>query len=147
MTEANIDQIFAVLVAAAQSGSWMYAVAALLMALTWCARKYGGEWIPFLKTDAGGVATTFALAFFGALVAAGPVAFSWGLVGTAVKVAIAAMGGYAGIRKLLVPAFSWLLSKLGVRSAASKIAEAERAGDEAVKAKPAPGAGKSRDVP
>ena len=147
----SIESFFSLVVSAAQSHSWMYLVAAVLMAATWGARKYLAPKVPWLASDAGGVALALLLAFFGALVTAGPsAAFSWALLAASAKVAIAAMGGYSGLRKLVVPLLRWLAGKVGLGGAAAKIAAAEKAGEDAVKKSPSPGAGaagKPTEVP
>lgn len=138
------------IVKAAHSGSWMYLVAAVLMAATWGFRKYLSARWPFFATDAGGVVLPYLLSFFGALVTMGPTAaVSGATLLTAAKLALAAAGGYTAVRKALWPALLWLLGKLGLGSAAAKIADAEKAGAAAVKAAPAPGvaeAGSPKDV-
>lgn len=144
----SVEAFFSLIVSAAQSHSWMYLVAAVLMAATWGARKYLAPKVPWLASDAGGVALALLLAFFGAVVTAGPsAALSWALLATSAKVAVTAMGGYAGLRKLVVPLLRWLMGKVGLGGAAAKIAAAEAAGASAVAKNPAKGAGTPTEIP
>lgn len=147
--DLDLSQMFEVLVRAAQSGNWWFLLAAALMAITWGARRYLAPKVPWLKSDAGGVVLAFALAFFGALTAAlgSGSALSVTLFVAAAKIAFTAMGGYAALRKLLLP----LMGKLPFMPAAKAQALATQAGIEAVQAKPGPGAagkvGEPKDVP
>jgi hypothetical protein len=149
----NISDVLSAVLAAAKSGSWMYLVAAVLMGAVWATRTYLADKVPFLKTDAGGAATALAMSFFGAMVTALGAAVtggsvSWGALGVialaSLKVAVAAMGGWSGLRKILLPLTRWVLGKFGIKN---PIAVAEAAGAAAVKASPAPGAGSVKDVP
>lgn len=82
----------------------------LLIGVVWLFRKKGVSFIPgavgkFLATDRGGVLVTLALAFFGALAHAlmSSAAISVSLFWAAAMVAVGAIGGYAGLRRLLWP--------------------------------------------
>lgn len=112
-----------------------------------------------VKSDAGGTALTF----FGALGTAVAAAMtagtmpSWGLLWSAIGIAAAASGGYTAIRRLVAPALRWVEDKVPAplrpmvtfvfnlvlyffEKKPGAIAEAEKAGADAVKAKPAQGA-------
>jgi hypothetical protein len=144
----SFSQFFDLIAAAAKSGSWMYLVAAVLMASTWGFRKYALPSWPaaakFFATDAGGVILPYLLAFFGALVTMGPTtAFSGAVLWTAAKLALAAAGGYTAVKKAVWPALLWLAAKIGLGSAAAKIKDAEAVGVAAVAAKPSQGVAKA----
>lgn len=135
-------------------GQWAFAAAlALILAVT-LTKRYLGDKIPWLHSDAGGAVLALLGAFGGALatsLAAGA-APTWIMAWMAVKVAVGAAGAYSMIRKLLVPWIAKLRDKLPgalrpvldlvlwVFDKQDPIARAERAGDAAVKAKPASGA-------
>ena len=159
--ETDLTSILQALMTAAKSGSWMYALAVMLMAATWAFRKYLAPRYPFFSTDPGGVLLTVALSlsvpFFGALAAAfgAGTPLTWALVVASFKISVAAMGGYAGLKKAVWPALvklaGWALGKLGFKTAAQKIAEAEAAGRQALASKPSAGSAGAtrapRDVP
>lgn len=117
----------------------------------------------FVHSDVGGLATTFAMAFFGAAATAAIAggSWSWALIRTAGGVGAAAIGGYTAAKilyakltesawyaakapawlKPIVALFGFVLDK------PSAVKNAQAAGDAAVKANPAPGAGKPTEVP
>jgi hypothetical protein len=112
---------------AVASGNGMLLVALALVGLTALARRFAGAKVPFLNTDVGGTLLAFALGFFGAVataLAAGE-ALSVDLLLSALKVTVAAIGGYNALKKLAVPALMQ--------------AKAKAAGDVAVKSAPAQG--------
>ncbi len=148
---------------AVMRGQWAFAAAAALVLLVTAARRYGSKRFPFLASDLGGVVLTLLGSFGGALAtafAAGS-APSWALAFMAVKVATAAAGGYAMLKKSLVPALTWLRPKmpawmhpmvdmvLWVFSRPTAVEKATQAGEAAVKKTPAAGVegitGKPRD--
>src|SRR5690606_26496540 len=71
------------------------------------ARRYGGKYVPFLKTDAGGALTVLVGAFGGAAAAALYAGGGWslGLAWSAFQVAAATAGGYSLVKRLLVDPF------------------------------------------
>jgi hypothetical protein len=151
------------LYAAVMSGQWMLAAAAALVFFVAAARKYAAPRWPFLASDAGGVLLVLLGSFGGAAgtaLAAGAVpslAMAW----VALGVAVSAAGGYSILKKLagpLVPkAPMWLqpLFRLVLwffdHSTEPAVAEATKAGNDAVAAKPPTGVagivGKPTDVP
>lgn len=141
--------------------------AALALCLTLAlAKRYApGKAGAFLNSDAGGALSLLGMAFFGAI-ATGTIAgegwggLSWGLALASAKVAAVAAGGFAIVKKLIVEPIrnsdwylntpAWLKSLLQVvfwifdkQTATDEvIAEAEKAGEDAVKANPGTGAAK-----
>lgn|SRR3990167_1928251 len=103
MEELDLGQLAKLIMEAIQGGNWALVASAALVLVVWGLRKFGGEKIPFLKTDAGGALTVLLMAIFGAgmnLLAGGGV-LSWALVATALKVGFTAAGGYSTVKKLL----------------------------------------------
>ena len=99
--EPDVDRIYA----AVRSGQWVVAAGLVLLALVWVVRKYGGKLWPALLTDRGGVLTSLALAFAGALastLAAGRVP-GVGDVMAALGLAFTASGGWTMVRRLVNP--------------------------------------------
>lgn len=106
---------------AVMGGHWALVAAAVLMLAVYLLRKFGAGKIPFLATDAGGALTVLATSELGALanaLAAGQ-PLSWGLVWQALSVGFAAAGGWAILKKALLPAFDWALIKVGLKKAAA----------------------------
>jgi len=93
------------LVKAIQNGTWLPAIAALLVLLVWAVRKWGASVVPWLGTDRGGVAVVLVTSFFAALVSgmADDVKPGWADIEAALVLAVTAIGGYQGIRRLLWP--------------------------------------------
>lgn len=138
-------------------GNWWLGAALAVVMLCAMSRRYlpdawGGR---FIRGDVGGVLLAFAMAFGGAMatVLTAGAAMSGAVAMTALKVALAAAGGYTAIHKLassLVAtawfqgkAPAWLKSVVGMALSmlgSNAIAKAEAAGKAAVEAKPAPGA-------
>lgn len=140
-------------------GHRVAAGALALVAAVALLKRYAGQISPrfetFLHTDTGGAATTLALSFFGAVAAATSTgALSWSVVWTSGGLAVAAVGGYTLIRRLVVDrivaskwyatAPGWVKTMLSVvtwlGSKPPAIATAEKAGQDAVAASPSPGA-------
>ncbi len=101
--EQNLGAYLGRLFEAVKSGEWLLAAALAVIGLTWALRRWGAKLIPWLGTDRGGVVvagvSAFALGLANAGIAGKPVDVT--LVVTALEVALLAMGGWAGIRKLL----------------------------------------------
>ena len=135
---------------------------ALAFAVALAKRYAPGKAGAFLHTDVGGTLATLAMAFFGAAATSlvafkGFDGFSFGMLIASGKIAAMAAGGYALIKKLIVEPFrasswyakspAWVKAALQVvmwmfdkrAAAADKIAEAEQAGADAVKANPSGG--------
>lgn len=138
---------------AVMKGQWAFAAAAALVLCVAAAKRYAGKKFPFLHTDMGGVTLTLLGSFGGAMVtalAAGS-APTWALAFMAMKVAAGAAGGYAMLKKTLVPALALLRPKmptmlrpvvdliLWVFAKPSATETAETAGDAAVHEHPAGG--------
>lgn len=131
---------------------------AVALAKRWAPGKAGA----FLHTDVGGTLATLVMSFFGAAATSlaaykGFAGFSPAMLVTSAKVAAMAAGGYALIKKLIVEPFRasswyakspawvkaglqlvmWLFDKRAAQ--AEVIADAEKAGEDAVKANPSGG--------
>ncbi len=153
---------------AVMHGQWFLAAAGALVLTAALAKRQLAPHVPWLRTDWGAallvVVGSFGGAVFTALVAAGPGAvMSSALAYTAIKVALAAAGGYSLLKPLIklaqAQAPAWLQPVLAVLAwvfesgigTSPDVAAAEAAGDVAVKAKPPTGAagivGKPRDIP
>ncbi len=153
--------------AVAHGNYWLAGSLALVAACT-AARKWGVKRVPALATDIGATLLVLLTAFgtaFAASAAAGDVtpATAW----LAVKIAVGAAGGWALINKLIAKPLldsAWFQTKapawlqlalrgalwIFTKPAEVKAAEAKRAGDAAVAAKPPQGisemAGEPTDV-
>jgi hypothetical protein len=100
-SEPDAQRIYA----AVRSGQWVVAAGLVLLALVWAVRKYGGKLWPFLLTDRGGVVTSLALAFLGALgttLAAGRTPGPADVM-AALGLAFTASGGWTMVRRLINP--------------------------------------------
>jgi hypothetical protein len=90
---------------AVQSGQGTIIVAMILIGLVYVARRWGGSLVPWLQTDRGGVALAGGLALVGglanAILAGATVDLDLAL--TVLEVALLAMGGWTGVRRLLWP--------------------------------------------
>lgn len=88
-----------------QSWKVLFGVSALILLLTVIARKVGGMFIPFLKTDRGGALTVLVLGLSGGLVnalAAGDgISTDGALLGA--MASFMAAGGFTLVKKLLFP--------------------------------------------
>lgn len=133
---------------------WMGAAMALVMAVALARRYAPGKLGELVRSDAGGVVTSFLMSFGGAAataLAATGGAPSAAILKTAAGVAMAASGGYVALKKLAVPFLrklqgkvpAWASPILGmliwICERPDAIGKAKAAGDAAVKAKPAPG--------
>lgn len=126
-------------------------VAAVALIKRYSARL-GAKADAFLHSDVGGALTTLALSFFGAVAAAtANSSLSWSVVTTSGGIAVAAVGGYTLIKKLVLDrlqasawytksAPAWLKLIVSLIDPPSAIAVAEKAGADAVKAAPSAGA-------
>lgn len=85
-------------------GQYIYAGALALVAGVALARVYGQAWLPWVKTDQGGVV----LSLLGALGASLSVSLadgaplSWAIVQRAILIAVSASGGYSMIKRLII---------------------------------------------
>lgn len=107
VAEPTFEALAKGLYEAVRTGAWWPAAAFGLSVAVLGLRKFGPRFLPdgkvkaFLGSDAGGVATTVALAVLGGVVhafAAG-VPFGWEWAETVLKVAFTSMGGYAAVKK------------------------------------------------
>lgn len=90
---------------AMKSGRWLVLVGLVLMGLVKLVRKFGGQAIPWLLTDRGGVATALGLAALSEialLLASGRAPTLSGLMG-ALAAAWAASGGWVQLQRLIRP--------------------------------------------
>lgn len=130
---------------------WVVAAYGVIVAMIG-ARKFMPEsWKTGTKGDVVGTAAAFALAFAGSIASvmvAPGASMSWAVMLTALKIGVAAIGGYTIIHKLLgwLAAASfmppWLtaaLKLIGALVGSNAIKRAEAAGDAAVAAKPSTG--------
>jgi hypothetical protein len=137
---------------AVMAGQGWLGAALVLIALTGVARKFGKAYLPFLATDVGGMVLAAVGSFGGALATAfaAGASVSGTLMLTAFGVAVAAMGGYVGLAKGLLPflekaAVKWSLLKGPVAllrwflDRPSTVKKAEAAGAQAVEASPGKG--------
>lgn len=151
------------LYAAAKAGHYAYATALALVVCVSLVRRYGVGRIAWFATDTGGAA----LALLGSLGAALAASLADGkltpsVLWAALGVAVTASGGYSLFKKLVVtpflkpwsakaPAWAQPIFALALylfESKAEADARAKEAGDKAVAAKPAAGAGgQDHDVP
>ncbi len=135
---------------------WLAAMFGLIFATTAAKRYAPGKLKGYINGDIGQPVTVLVLSFAGAastaLLAAGPGAvLTMGLAWAALKIAVAATGGYQMLKQLLAPLIQKLAAKapswmqpifsvlLWVFSKPSAIAKAEKAGDDAVAANPPTG--------
>jgi len=90
---------------AMQKGNWLAAMAAMLILFVWAARKWAGKVVPWLQTDRGGVALVLVSSFVATLAAGMAAGKTPGLdeLRVAFTLAVAAIGGYQGIRRLIWP--------------------------------------------
>lgn len=94
---------------AVRGGKWLGAVALLVVALVWAARRWGGKMVPWLRTDRGGAVLALAVSVLGALanaVLAGEGVPGWGVLWSALQVGFLAAGGFAVVKKILRPSDS-----------------------------------------
>lgn len=137
------------LLSAFTAGRWSLVAVLAIVALVAGARAILVPRVPFFKTDLGGTLLGFVGGTAAALAAAltGGAALGLPALASAATVAFAAMGGWTAVKRLLMPLLGMLLRLLGVGTSPSVTkAEAEKAGDDAVKKNPSDGAGPARDV-
>lgn len=88
-----------------KSWSILFGIASIVVCLTWLVRKFGGLFIPFLKTDRGGALTVLVLGVAGGLVnalAAGS-SVSFDVVVAGMGVGFMSAGGFTVLKKLIYP--------------------------------------------
>lgn len=94
------------IVDAAHAGNWKLVVAACLVAIVYAARRWGGAYWSFLKTDRGGAALALLGGVFG-VVATGLGAgkeLSMALILDGLAMGFTAAGGWAAAKKIFSPA-------------------------------------------
>lgn len=104
---------------AVMAGQWALVAALALVLVVFVLRKFVSGKVPFLASDAGGIMLAFVGSLGGAFAtafAAGE-SFSWSLAFKAAQVAFLAMGGYAALKKLVLPLVDALLKKFGFKAA------------------------------
>lgn len=86
------------------SGDYWYAGSLVLVVAAATARRFLGDYVAFLRTEAGTWVLLFAGSFGATLSArlAGPGEMSWSLAWDATKIALCASGGYAAFKALVV---------------------------------------------
>lgn len=101
---------------AIMSGQWALVAALALILVVFVLRKFVAPKVPFLASDAGGAILVLATSIFGAfgnaLAAGQPLSFA--LAVKALQIGFAAAGGWAVLKKALLPAGQWLLKKFGL---------------------------------
>jgi len=143
---------------AIMAGHFLAAAAfGLVLAVAAFKRYAPGKAGEFARTDVGGVLTTFGMSFFGACANAllafkGWAGISFGMMKMAGGIGFLAIGGYVGVKKLIIPVLRKYQSKFPswmgpaftliyfLFDKPDAIKEAEAAGDKAVADKPAQGA-------
>lgn len=165
-TDASITDLAKPVYDAFAAGHYMAAAALALVLSVALLKRYSGTGKvgTFVHSDVGGALTTLTMAFFGAIATAtaAGATWHWSMLSTAGYVAFIAAGGYALVKKLVVPLLKKLQPKLPAWTAPfftlvyfifdkpDAITTAVKAGDDAVKATPATGAdgvtGKPTDV-
>lgn len=136
---------------AVMAGQWWAAAAFAVVLLCAAARKYmPASWKTGTKGDIVGLATTFLMAFGGAIAttfAAPGAVMSFAVLVTAAKIGALAIGGYTAIHKVAGWLVAWgklpswmmpVLKLLTMMVGSSAVTKAEAAGDKAVTKAPAP---------
>lgn len=110
----GLDALARMLLDAIASSNWALLVAVLLMCVVAVARKYASPYVPFLRTDLGGILSVFLLSACGAAVTAlkAGAPMSMGLFVDVVKMAFMAAGGFTVVKKFLAPLVVKNLPKL-----------------------------------
>ena len=168
--DVSLTDLLKPLYDAFSGGHYAYASALLTIAVVTIVRRWLGDKIPFLHTDAGGalLAVAGAMASAAATGLAVPGAgVSWALMKSSFLVGVGAAGGFTVLNDVLVkPLLKPLRAKLPTwaqpildlvlfffdkgLAGQTAVANAEKAGEDAVKANPAQGAagvvGKPADV-
>lgn len=151
--EQSVFDLLMPAVNAFKGGAWALGASLLLVAGVAAARQYAAPRVAFLRTDAGGALLLLVGAFGAALAASlATSSLSAGLAWGALKLAVITSGGWSLAKKLIVDP---LLRPLAARSPSwaqpiftlvfwffdkpDPIATAEKAGDDAVEAKPSTG--------
>lgn len=100
--DPDIDALSRMFLSAAQTKNWQMLAALIVVGLVWGLRRFGGDFIPTLKTDRGGAALALAIGISGALVNALAVAAkpSLQLLVDGVTTGVMAAGGWAVVRKI-----------------------------------------------
>lgn len=164
--DASLQDLAAPVYNAIAAGHYLAATALALVLTVALVKRYAGTGKvgTFVHSDVGGALTTLAMAFFGAIATAtaAGATWHWSMLGTAGLVAFTAAGGYALVKKLVIPLLKKLEPKLPAWTAPifalvffvfdkpDAIEQATKAGDDAIRATPATGAdgvtGKPTDV-
>lgn len=99
----NLELFAGLAVDAVKSGNGWLILSVALVAVVWAARKFLGDKVPFLKTQAGGALLTLVASFAGALatVLTSGSPMSWVIALGAFKVAFTAAGGWTLVKHLL----------------------------------------------
>ena len=88
-----------------QAGNWKAVAAIAAIGIVWALRKFGGRYIPFLKTDRGGTLLTLATGITGglghALLVDAPITAE--LLTDGLAVGVTAAGGYVVVKRILWP--------------------------------------------
>lgn len=94
------------IIEAAHTKNWKLLIAGLVILLTWGLRLFGGKFIPFLKTDRGGVILALSIATVGALFNAlkAGVGVTPQLFIDAIAMGVFSIGGFTAAKKVLFPA-------------------------------------------
>ena len=109
-------------------------LAVVVCLLVWGIRNYGSKLHPsvgaFLKSDPGGTVLAFLTAFGAALGTVGTLSLA--AVGLAAKTAFFAIGGYAVLKKFVLPLIKLVLQKMGIKTVQEVEKLAEKQAKEAV---------------
>ena len=88
-----------------QAGNWKAVAALVAIGAVWALRKFGGRYIPFLKTDRGGALLTLVTGITGglghALLAGVPITTE--LISDGLVVGVMSAGGYVVVKRILWP--------------------------------------------
>jgi len=104
--DINVGTVAKDIIDAGRTKNWKLLIAGLVILLTWGVRLFGGKFIPFLKTDRGGVATALVIATVGALFNAwkAGVGISVQLFIDAASMGVFSIGGFTAAKKVFFPA-------------------------------------------
>ncbi|QSQ17171.1 hypothetical protein [Myxococcus landrumensis] len=99
----QLEEFARLVLDAVTSRNYALLAALVVVLLVYLLRKFGGAFVPFLRTDRGGALLVLGVSLAGAvanaLAAGAP--FSLALVLTAAKVALTAAGGFTLVKRLL----------------------------------------------
>ena len=100
----DLGALASLTIAAIRTGNWWALAAIALSVVVSITRRFAGDRFPWLATDRGGVVTVAALSLFGALATAllGGVPIGPLLLIDALKVAATSIGGFVGLRKVML---------------------------------------------